>query len=283
MESTPWFQVKNDLRQASEYGKYIEGIGWILRQVQDKNGKDINIFIRKLGQLGIAKIQRTTQPLPFEEIEQILRREKVFMCKIEPVGKELELKKFDFRQDSWPLLASKTLRVNLTPSLEKILAGFKKDARYCIRKFGMNNAQCTIQINEFEKFYEILKKANKTKNLWTSPEKDYWTLVKAFGKNCFCVTVNNLGGCLVLLHNKTAYYYFSGTLPEGKKINLPYVVVWEAMKEAKKRGAEIWDFDGIYDSRWPNPSWKGFTHFKQSFGGVEVEFPGCFTKWRWPF
>jgi peptidoglycan pentaglycine glycine transferase (the first glycine) len=66
-------------------------------------------------------------------------------------------------------------------------------------------------------------------------------------------------------------------------LNLPYFIVWEAMKEAKKRGCKIWDFEGIYDARWPNKSWLGFSHFKKSFGGEEIEFPGSFEKWRWPF
>lgn len=49
---------------------------------------------------------------------------------------------------------------------------------------------------------------------------------------------------------------------------------------AKKRGCKIFDFEGIYDERFPNKSWLGFTHFKKSFGGYEVSYPGTYTKTR---
>jgi lipid II:glycine glycyltransferase (peptidoglycan interpeptide bridge formation enzyme) len=55
-------------------------------------------------------------------------------------------------------------------------------------------------------------------------------------------------------------------------------MVWYGILWGKKRGAKMFDFEGIYDSRFPNKSWLGFTHFKKSFGGKEVEYPGCFVK-----
>ncbi len=178
-------------------------------------------------------------------------------------------------------MGTKTLRVSLSPSLSSILAGFKKDARAALRNLSMTNYQ--LSINDFENFYELWRKAAKIKRLWIPPARDYGALVEVFGKKCFCVTINGLAGCLVLMHKGVAYYYYSGALPEGKRLNLPYLVVWEAMKEARKRGCKQWDFEGIYDSRWPSKGWVGFSHFKRSFGGEEFEFPGCFTRWMWPF
>lgn len=194
------------------------------------------------------------------------------MTKLEPLNSLL-----GFRQDSWPMLATKTLRIDLTPSPEKILNQFKKDCRYILRK--ANSQEFIVHSNNFDVFYDIWKRSAKIKGLWIPPKKDYDSLINCFGKNCFCITVNDLAGALVLIHDDVAYYYYSGSLPEGKKLNLPYFVVWECLKKAKKRKCKIWDFEGIYDSRWPNKGWLGFSHFKRSFGGYEVEFPGSFTKW----
>lgn len=201
------------------------------------------------------------------------------MCKIEPLNSAqcAVPRKKGFRQDGWPLLATKTIRIDLTPSLDKILAGFKKDCRYCIRKCSMLNAQCSM--NNFDKFYELWRKAAKIKHLWVPPKWQYEALIQSFGKNAFCITVKELAGAMVLVHDKTAYYYYAASLSEGKKQQLPYSSVWELMKEAKKRGCKIWDFEGIYDQRWPNRGIKGYTHFKKSFGGEEIEFPGSFTRW----
>lgn len=190
------------------------------------------------------------------------------MTKLEPLERRVPK---GFRQDNWPLLASKTLRVDLDDIKPK------KDARYCLRK--IQGSKFKIQWNDYDGFYKLWKKAAGIKRLWVPPEKDYLSLVNTFGKNAFCITVNNLAGAVVLMHQKTAYYYYAACMPAGKQLYLPYLVVWELMKEAKKRGCKVWDWEGIVDERWPNKGWKGFTHFKKSFGGYEVEFPGSFTKW----
>ncbi len=242
-----------DIRQSAAYAKFIRSIGWRVEKI-----RGVNVFIRSLG---IAKIQRANVPADFPKIPG------VWLTKLEPLVKQAPK---GFRQDGWPLLASKTQRVDL----ENIK--LKKDARYILRKFSNFNFQF---LNNFQEFYEIFKKSGKRKRLWVPSYKDYLSLVNSFEKKCFCVCVNNQAGALILTHNKIAYYYYAGATAEGTRANLPYLVVWKCMQEAKKRGCKTWDWEGIYDERWPNKSWKGFTHFKKSFGGYEVEFPGSFTKW----
>lgn len=81
-----------------------------------------------------------------------------------------------------------------------------------------------------------------------------------------------LAGALILIHDKISYYFHAASTPEGQKLSAPYLVVWEAIKLAKKKDCRVFDFEGIYDERFPIKSWKGFTHFKKSFGGKEVEY-----------
>lgn len=276
-----------DLRQSDEYGEYIGKIGWHVEKILKTNDqepnkfpktKHINVFIRKLGWFGaIAKIQRVQTPLSWTEIAPVLKKHRVWMTKLEPIdmARGSELVVHGFKKDGNPFLCSKTIRIDLTR--KNLLETFKKDARYCIRK-----ARSTLPVvhsNDFEKFYDMWKKANGIKHLWTPSKKDFDSLVNAFGKKCFCVTIGELAGALVLMHDRVAYYYYAGSLPEGKKLELPYLVVWECMQQAKKLGCKMWDFEGIYDPRWPNKDIRGYTHFKKSFGGEEVEFPGSFTKW----
>lgn len=243
-----------DIRQSAAYAKFIRSIGWRVEKIGG-----VNVFVRSLG---IAKIQRANIPTNFPKIPG------VWMTKLEPLEKRVPK---GFRQDNWPLLASKTLRVDL----KKIKP--KKDCRYCIRR--SQRLASSVLKNNFDDFYKLWKKAAGIKRLWVPSEKDYLSLIGAFEKNAVCITIDNLAGAVVLIHQKTAYYYYAAALPAGKLLHLPYLVVWELMKEAKKRGCKIWDWEGIYDERWPNKGWKGFSHFKKSFGGEEVEFPGSFTKW----
>jgi lipid II:glycine glycyltransferase (peptidoglycan interpeptide bridge formation enzyme) len=65
---------------------------------------------------------------------------------------------------------------------------------------------------------------------------------------------------------------------EGKKYFAPTLVAWNAIMSSKKEGKKIFDFEGIYDERFPLNSWKGFSRFKNGFGGNVVSYPGCLSK-----
>ena len=285
MESDPLYQVTEDLRQSEEYGKYMEKIGWKVVRLGN-----INVFVKRLGPVAIAKIQRVKMPINFEMVDKMQQENRVMMCKVEPsfahsatlsATEEQAFKSNGYRLSSWPLLGTKTLRVNLRLVEGEIFKSFKKDARYVLRR--ALSAKYEVLRDNWGGFYDIWKKSARRKSLWIPKEKEYESLIGAFGKNCLAVTIKDLAGAVILINKKTAFYYYAGSTTEGTKLNLPYLVVWEAMKEAKKKGCVVWDFEGIYDSRWPNKGWRGFSHFKKSFGGVEIEFPGSWEKWRWPF
>lgn len=95
------------------------------------------------------------------------------------------------------------------------------------------------------------------------------TVAHPRGENTF------LAGAIILITGKIAYYYRAFTSKEGRKNSAQYLVVWRAIKLAKKAGCRFFDFEGINDPRFPKKAWKGFTHFKKNFGGREIEYPGC--------
>lgn len=281
-----------DLRQSDPYAKWMESMGWLLvNSEQSVVSRGNYFFLRRIPLVGsVMKVLRPTEPVPFEEIEGVAKKYRALFVKIEPgeSGDEnrllADLKSHGYRRERWALIASKTLRVDLTKPEQKIFDGFKKDCRYEIRKAEERNL--VIKKNDFESFYKLLSAANKIKGLWTIPKKQFDHLIHAFGKDVYCIEIRRgtpLAGCLVLVAEGTAYYFLAGSLPAGKDLQAPYLSVWEAIKEAKKRGCALWDFEGLQDDRIPSTkSWAGFSHFKRSFGGYEVTFPGTFTKYLNP-
>jgi len=288
----------SDLRQSDEYSGYMSGLGWKV-VIVGSGESNIGIFIREMGILGaIAKIQRCVYPLPWEKIRKVLRENRVWMVKYEPDVKVFEgdgllpgdvkknLGKIGFGQDKWPLLASRTSVLNLAGDLQDIRADLKKDAKYCLKKAEseVRNGNVAIIKDRFDRFYECFAAGARFKKLWIPKLPDFQRMVEIFKKNCFCLTAvdsedKTIGGVFVLVHRRTAYYYYSTSLPQAKKMNIPYLLVWEAIKMAKERRCMVWDFEGVFDERWPEKGWKGFTHFKKSFGGRDVLYVGSFTKW----
>jgi lipid II:glycine glycyltransferase (peptidoglycan interpeptide bridge formation enzyme) len=81
-----------------------------------------------------------------------------------------------------------------------------------------------------------------------------------------------LGGVLAVSTKDISYYMYAASTISGNKSFAPTLLAWEAIKYARSEGKKIFDFEGIYDERYPLKNWKGFSRFKKSFGGKQVEF-----------
>src|SRR4030042_24050 len=138
-----------------------------------------------------------------------------------------------------------------------------------------------IEILDLEKLRQAWRKSVGWRRYIPSL-KNLKNLKRAFTRKALFLTAQSQGkisgGTILLTNNSRAYYYYAFTSKEGRKKLAQYLLVWEAMKLAKKRGCQIFDFEGIYDKRFPVKDWQGFSHLKKSFGGQEIEYPGVFIK-----
>lgn len=270
-----------DLRQSSQYGRYLQVLGWQAKRI-DK----CQIFIKKIPFLpfSIIKIQRPEPPIPFLKIEKLAKKHRAFLIKLEPLTDPPAGELPGFRRDSWPLLPTKTIQVDLIKTEKQLLQGVNKRTRYCLRRAE----KLKVQSVSWQKFYPLLRKLGKG---YLPKEKEFQALITAFGKNAWLLAVNppaggptgGPAGAVILIHDQTAYYFYAFTSPAARKVFSQHLLVWEAIKRAKKAGCRVFDLEGIEDNRYRfTRKWHGFSHFKKSFGGVEVEFLGSFTRWRRP-
>jgi len=282
-----------DLRQSSEYSKYMENIGW---QVE------FGLFIKKFPLIpwSFIKIQRPNWPINLKKIEEIRKKYKGIQVKIEPnitdIEKdkwkevELKLKKHGYKKDKSPMLPTKTIWLDLRKNEHQLLKEMHYKTRYNINKLRIMNYELRVtrgdEITEKQlcKFYEIYKKNAKKQRFWGLKFKQLRWLMKCFGKKSYLLVArqkskNNelLGGLILLIHNKTAYYSHNAGTNEGKKLFMPTLLTWKAIKLAKKLRCRRFDFEGISDLRFSvTKKWQGFSRFKKGFGGKEVEYIGSF-------
>jgi len=268
-----------DIRQTPSYAKYLKRIGWI---VEESN--DIYYFIKKIPLIGsVLKIQRPRQ-IYLSKIKKLQKKYRTFQTIIEPkdqLGAEY-LTSINFRKSKSPYIPTKTLLLDLTQPENKILKQMKKDARRAIlknKKRKIHHYERKIQ--EFRNAWKKIVKLNH----YVPPQKHIEALKKSFKNNCFfpvCLnsSENVSAGAIFLLSDKIGYYWQAFTNQEGRGKHMQYKIVWEGIRWAKRKGARIFNFEGIYDPRFPNKKWLGFTHFKKSFGGYEVKYPGTYTKTR---
>jgi len=270
-----------DIRQSSQYAKYLSQIGWIVERESS-----INYFIKKIPFLGcVIKIQRP-EGIKIVKIKELCKKYRVFQVIIEPKTKldAKYLNSLGYKLLKTPYLPTKTLYLDLTKSKNEITKQFKKD---CINAITRNN---DLEIKDYkfkdiETFRKGWKKVVKEKRHVPSID-ELKALKKAFNNNVLFLGIKDkskaISGGVFLKSNRIAYYWHGFSDQNARTLQAQYKIVWESICWAKTCGTKLFDFEGIYDPRFPNPKWMGFSHFKKSFGGEEKEFPGAFTKYFLP-
>lgn len=274
-----------DIRQSIDYKNYLESQGWIVKRIDN-----INYFIRKIPIIGsVLKVQRPKK-IHFQTIQKLERKYRVFQTIIEPdLGSSIQvLLDNGYKLSKRPFLPSKTIHLDLIKPLK-----FKKETRRCIK---IGDKQKIIEYSspsEIKYFHNAWKKSVSF-NRYVPSLQSLENLKKSFPNNhsIFLASHNKLGsiigGAIFTtsshgISNYITYYWHGFTNVEGRTSLSQYSLLYSGILWAKKNGSKIFDFEGIYDERFPQRSWLGFTHFKKSFGGTEVSYPGCYTKFRLPF
>jgi hypothetical protein len=192
-----------------------------------------------------------------------------------------EYKQQGYKLNKQPFLPTKTIRVDLSLGEHKLLMMMSKDARQRINKnkeIGFKNYDNLHLIKEFWREWKRWKKG------YLPSMDSLMDLKECFGSKGYIMGVedqshNILGGCVILESDDTAYYYFGWTSDEGKRRNVQYALVWNAILKAKYGKIKWFDFEGVYDERFPVKSWQGFSAFKHKFRGVDVQMAGSFGRW----
>ena len=286
-----------DIRQSIHYANYLRHEGWVIERIAETN-----YFIKKLPLFGsILKVQRPEE-VRIDTIRQLARKYRVFQTIIEP-NLEFDMRLLmanGYSLSSSPYLPTKTLQIDLTKSKDYIFRHFKKDARQAIRRATAlserseskgeetNNIKSYSTESEIKKFREEWQNSVNFKRFVPSL-RTLINLRKSFpANNSVFLASHNISSRIIsgVIFTRSShdicYYWQAFTNSEGRTSLTQYSLLWEGLLWAKKMGCKIFDFEGIYDERFPNKSWLGFTHFKKSFGGTEISYPGCYTKLRFP-
>lgn len=276
-----------DIRQAPIFAKFMKDLGW----QAEKIGSNF-VYLRKFPLIGFfAKIPRPNLPLDINEIVKFRKSRNIFRLKISPFVEttdknypkiKSELIKHNFKIDNFPFNPTTDYLVDLTKSEKDIFGKFSEAKRRAVRR-ALKNKIIVKESDDYPSFIKIRQHqylpvwflvGTDMKKLWHALYPRNAALLLAYGQTNIPVA-----GILLLLYGKKAYYWFASSLSSGKKLFAPTLLVWKAIKLAKKRGCNIFEFEGIYDDRFQkaSQSWKGFTKFKEGFGGEKVVYMENFS------
>lgn len=276
-----------DIRQSQNYASYLQKIGWKVERI-----KNTNYFLKKLPLIGyLLKVQRP-EKIEIDVIDKLVRKYGVFRIIIEPkTDQEAKLLSKNGYKLSNSYLPSKTLQLNLTPSKKDIFSSFKKDARAIIGRGGAFTIKEYTHPSEIKTWRKGWRKCVSFKK-YVPGETQLISLRKSFPNNYSSFLASHnisgriIGGALFTIsreiNDTVCYYWQAFNSNEGRTSLSQYSLLYQGILWAKNQGCKVFDFEGIYDPRFPDKSWLGFTHFKKSFGGYEVLYPGAFIKTHSP-
>lgn len=243
-----------DIRQSPEFANFMQKIGW---KTHEEEG--LRFYVKDLPLLGkFVKIPRPLKNLETAFVNKLAHKYHPFTIVL----------------DYSP---TKTLILDLTQTLVQIQKQMDKDTRYEIQKAQKENVMVE-ESNDIQAFVKMWHDNARRRGFWIPFKKQMQHLYESFGGKESLLFATSQGqkisGALILFFGKTAYYYHAASSPKGRKLSSQHLLIWEAIKLAKKKGYKLFDFEGILDERNKDTKrWRGFTHFKKGFGGKEVEYP----------
>lgn len=270
-----------DIRQSKAWEAFSSVKGWTTYKINSRDHKHkLSVTTLPLGMLGLRflKLQRSDYDPDWKELAKLKWKNRVVSSVIEPSQIESfeGYKKAGYKLSHFPYLATKTVIIDIFKPETTLWKELSENSRRLINK----NKDCEVKEVAPEVFLEEWKKYSK---IWTMKLTELIELKKILKKKLsflLCYKNNKCqSGILTVESDDVINYYQSFTSNEGRLTGAHYFLVWKVMLLGKLRGLKYFDFEGIYDKRWPQKKWLGFTEFKHKFGGYEVIYPGCFSRW----
>lgn len=273
--------------QSWEWGEFRERAGNRIFRLGlfdgDKLKEGYLLTIHKIPYTQFCVAMFTQGPEPSREmigaLQSFAKEKNIIFIRVEPRietnQKALDLFSKISAIPGRPFFNKSTFIIDLTKSEDELLRGMHPKTRYNIRLAARHR----IKVEEdnspktFEKYLELMDETTRRQKYYshtTHYHKLMWkTLRSANITHLLKATYKGkvLATWILFVWHNTLYYVYGASSTEHRETMATYAVMWEAIKFGKARGLKYFDL-------WGKEEGKGYTRFKEGFGGQPVEFAG---------
>jgi lipid II:glycine glycyltransferase (peptidoglycan interpeptide bridge formation enzyme) len=173
-----------------------------------------------------------------------------------------------------------TLYVDLRPPESAILAQMKPKGRYNIgraQRYGVSVVE-DVSLHGIADFVAIYRETFARKGRHGRSSGYFHELIPALlaverGSIFFAeYQGTRIATALVVYSGRTATYYYGGSRAIHRNVMAPYLLHFEIMRTAKRRGCLSYDLFGVTPQGGPSDGWQDISIFKRKFGGRDVRF-----------
>lgn len=185
-----------------------------------------------------------------------------------------------FKNAPMYLHAELTSQLDIKPSEDELLANMRKATRYEIKKAIKLGIEISTSNDEktFREFYKI--------QMDTAKRQKFVPFSENFLLKQFNIFINNgeailytakhegkvLAQAFIIFYGEEAVYHYGASTDEGRRFPGAYLIQWEALREAKKRGMSRYNFWGVAPIEETTHRFSGISIFKRGFGGQDVKY-----------
>ena len=220
-----------------------------------------------------------------ETIQKIARQEKCSFVRVRPQILESDESKklfesFGFKNAPMHLHAELTHQLDLTQSEEVLLGQMRKQTRYEIKQAVKLNIKIKTSHNlsDLDSFYDLQIETAKRQGFVAFDKKFLTSQFSVFAKANQAMLFTSffeekkLAQAFIIFYGNEADYHYGASTLDGREYPGAYLIQWEAIKEAKRRGMKRYNFWGVAPENEVNHRFYGVSVFKRGFGGEDIQY-----------
>ncbi len=234
-----------------------------------------------------AQVREEILHLTVEETKKLAKKEKANFVRFSPIWERNEENNLIFDRECFipaPIHThpEASWKLDISAWENTLLMNMRKSTRYLVRQ-GLRDKYLEVfqseevgDIEIFEKIYQKVVKAQKFSRFSTDYlNKEFLSFLP---DKQICLFFSKFHGeyvasAFVIFWSKIGFYHHAALSPRHHRLPASYLLQWEAIKEAKRRGCVLYDFWGyvnpVLQKKHP---WAGPTFFKMGFGGQAREY-----------
>jgi len=218
-----------------------------------------------------------------DELKKIANTENSIFVRFDPALTN-HLKLRHFSAIKYGFQPQTTLVLDLTKNQEELLKEMKQKGRYniklaekksvTVRQADPKNAK--QYATDLQNFYDILLETTERDGFTPHNQDFYQKMLAHLPENTKLYLAEHdnqlLSAMIVTNFGETSTYYYGASSNKSRHLMAPYLMQWQAIKDAKHSGYKVYDFMGIAPPEAKNHPWSGVTDFKLKFGGEVINY-----------
>lgn len=189
-------------------------------------------------------------------------------------------KKLGFTKAPMHLHAELTSQLDITRTEEELLKQMRKTTRHEIKIAASQNIKIlkSEDPKDIKEFYDLQRKTAKRQKFVPFAYGYLYEQFKVFAENKKAILYKAylgkklLAQAFIIFYGNEASYHYATATEEGRKYPGSYLIQWEAILEAKRRGMKRYNFWGVSPLEQTNHRFYGLSIFKRGFGGEDVNY-----------